>query len=188
MPGTGYDLETLVPGFTAGDYGLLAASFDPVLASAGTANTGGTLQGVRVRNPNGSPIHATGVVVIVQTAGATLTASQNWAAVYREAGTLIGQTTDATTAFGSTGFKQLPFSTPLVIPPGQKLYIVVNSVGTTPVSLARAAATGATGGVNAALSAANSRFFTANTSQTTTAPSTIATPAASTLAIFAGLY
>lgn len=175
---SGYDSRDF--GWGAEDYGMVAEAFDPAAAAAGFTLTGGASVLARVKLL--TPARVSGLNYIVSTAGATLTANQNFLALYDAAGILLAQSADQTTNFGSTGFKTASIAVPVNVAAGN-LYVIAWSVGTTPVSLAKAGTTG----VNGALAATASRFGTANTGLTTTAPSPLGTVSALAQALWFGI-
>lgn len=134
--------------------------------------TAGTLYLRRIRRvPAGA---VTSIVTFVNTAGATLTAGQCFAALFTAAGTLIGQTADQATAWGSTGAKSMPLSGGPYSHGGGDLYVGAWFNGTTGPALIRSGSvTGAL--TNIGLSAPNLECASANTGLTTTAPATFGT-------------
>jgi hypothetical protein len=84
-------------------YPVQAWTYDPLLAGSTTAPASGQLQWVRIRVP--IAITATFLIVIVSTAGATLTAGDSVLALYTAAGALLSSVTDSGTNayYGSSG-------------------------------------------------------------------------------------
>lgn len=152
------------------DHGLLAWTMDPQSAGTGTVlAAAGTLQGARLYLPR--PMTVTNLCCHVSAAGATLTAGSCKAALYNSVGTLIGTTVDQATAWASTGFKAMALTAPVVCPAGY-YDIALWYNGTTSPSIYRTSAVPVD---NANLTGASARFFTANTTNTTTAPAPLGT-------------
>ena len=124
--------------FTPSDCGYVAWTYDPVLAtSAGAALTTGTVYLVRVNIKTTAVV--TNIVCDVTVLGATLTASQNWLALYSSTGTLIGQSTDQSGVWTSTGIKTAALTGgPFTLAPGF-YWVMFLSNGTTPPGMLRAA-------------------------------------------------
>lgn len=151
------------------DYGLLAWSFDPVSATTSTAmSPAGTLQGCKIHVPVGASV--TNIIVAMTTAGSGLTSGQCFAALYK-GGNLLGVTADQSTNWvGATIPQIMPIAGgPLSVASGD-VDVVFWYNGTTGPTFARAAGNVQ---INANLTNATSRFFTANTSITTTAPGSL---------------
>ena len=153
----------------ATDFGFAAWAYDPAPAGTNSVFTGGVIQLVRV------PIRAsrsiTNIVLSIGTAGATLTAGSCWAGLYDSSGNRLGQTADQATAWTSTGTKTMAITGgPLTLAEGL-YWIAFVATGTTIPAFLRASGVGGAS-INAGLSAANTRFGTYGTSQTTL-PSTI---------------
>jgi len=108
--------------------------------------------------------------VEVSTAGATLTASQCLIGLYSAAKALLATAPDQSAAWTSLGVKTAAI-TPQVVPIGS-CYVVLFGNGTT-MPFFRAGNAVAGGAQNGILSAANSRFATADTGRTTTLPATL---------------
>jgi len=150
------------------DHGLLAWTMDPSSAGTGTVlSVAGTMQGARLYLPR--PMTVTNLYCHLSAAGATLTAGSCKAALYNSAGTLVGTTVDQATAWASSGLKVMALSAAVVCPVGYyDLALWFN--GTTSPTLYRSMAVPVG---NANLTGAATRFFTANTAITTTAPATL---------------
>jgi hypothetical protein len=138
--------------------------------------TAGVLYGVRIPLP-GSIVTITNVNYVVGTAGATLTASENFIGVYDTNGNQIGITADQTTNFGTQGAH---LGVPLVGGPFQTaapfvfLFALFN--GTTGPALTRASSGGTGSGMPAAgvLNATGSNLpFCTNSSGLTSMPATV---------------
>ena len=108
--------------------------------------------------------------VEVATAGATLTASQCLIGLFSAAKGLLATAPDQSVAWTTTGVKTAAI-TPQLVPIGA-CYIVLFGNGTT-MPFFRAGNAIASGAQNGILSAANSRFATADTGRTTSFPATL---------------
>lgn len=170
--------------FEPSDHGFITWAYDPVAAAAGTiVGSGGTLYVIKLKLPSTALI--TNIVMEVSTAGATLTSGQNFAALYSSAKALLGVTVDQTTPWSTTGLKTMALASPQTVPAGT-VYACFWSVGSTLPTFTRATALNAAQ-PNAGLSAANARYSTADSSLTTTAPSTIGTQTATSASYWAAL-
>ncbi len=183
----GVDTQTTVDAagaFVPKDIGLLAAAFDP--AAAVTTSTvlpsSGVLYLIRVRLDR--PQLVTNIVIAITTAGATLTANQNKAALYDAAGALIGTTGDQSTAWTSTGMKTMALAGGAVTLNTGYYWIALWANGTTRPAFVRGNSALV---VNGVLAAASARWATCNNGITTTAPATLGTRTASNTAYWAGL-
>lgn len=166
------------------DHGFLTWSYDPALAAAGTIiGNGGTLYVVKLKLAQAATV--TNIVMEVSTAGATLTAGQNFAALYSAAKALLAVTADQTTPWQSTGLKTMALAQAQAVPAGT-VYACWWTVGSTLPTFTRGTALNAVQ-PNAGLSAANSRYSTADGSLTTTAPATIGTQTAASAAYWVAL-
>lgn len=164
------------------DHNLLAWSYDPVGAINNSVVTGGVLYLIKVRMGPAATI--TNVIVQVAIAGTTLTADQNFAALYDSAGTRVGVTADQTTAWGSTGTKTMALTTPYVAAAGT-YYVGLLANGTTPPQFARSSGFSL---INVGLSAGSYRYSTSGTAQTATPASvTLASAAAASISYWAAL-
>lgn len=161
------------------DYSWLSWTFDPSQAA----------------NPVASGDYANGEVHMVklwlrQTAtvsnlhmfatapGATLTAGQNFAALYDSTGTRVGVTADQSASWVTSGFKTMALTASANLAAGP-IYIAILANGTTRPAWAREASTGP---LNGALTAANYRASIGATAQTTMPASiTMASRTATTL-------
>jgi hypothetical protein len=171
--------------FQATDQGLVAWSFDPVAIAAGfTLTPAGTLFTVKVHNQVAQNV--TNIIVDLTTAGGTLTSGQCFAALFQGVGgALLGTTADQSGAWaGATGVKTMAISGGPVAAAAGDLIIGFWYNGTTGPSFGRGTQNPT---ANVGLAAAQSRFGTANTGLTTTAPGTLGTIAALTASIWAGL-
>lgn len=153
----------------AADAGFLAWNFDVALATTGyILNAAGTITAIKVNVP--VPILVTYVNVFISVIGATLTAGQSFVALYDTSKNLLSTSADQAAVFaGTTGLKAIALGTPQAIGPGT-YYVAIWSNGTTMPTF-RSAANLASANTN--LSAAASRWATADTGRTTTAPATL---------------
>jgi hypothetical protein len=152
----------------ASDYGLKGMTYDPTISNATATPTAGTLYLTKVLVPVATTI--SDIWLHVNTAGSSLTSGQNFAAAYDQAGALIGVTADQTTAWGSSGMKQMALTGgPYNLSTGF-VWIALWSRGSTPAQFAR-------NNNNAGFMVINgvTRYATANTGLTTTAPGTLGT-------------
>lgn len=139
-------------GWQASDQALLAWTFDIAAAPNTTALTAGVLMMSRVVLR--APATITNLVMNVGTAGVTLTAGQNFGALYDAAGVRQGITADQSANWTSTGLKTMPLTVPYVAPAGSYL-IALLANGTTPPSPNRGSGIAA---VNAGTAGATLRF------------------------------
>lgn len=151
------------------DHGLIGWTCDPALLSQTTVMTSGRLVGARIYVPVATTI--TNILLLISTAGSTLTAGQSFAGLYTDAGVLLSGSADQSTAFASTGTKTIALNTPQAVATGW-YRAAAFSVGTTPPTL-RGSSSSAVGNVGFA----TPRFFLADTGLTTALPSPIGTQA-----------
>lgn len=153
------------------DQGLIGWAYDPVGINTGVQLTAGSL--VLVRIPIREPQSITNVIIGVVTAGATLTAGQNFAGLY-QGNSLIALTADQTTAWQSAGLMVMPLvGGPYAVSAGF-VEVAFWSNGTTRPSVARAdmvVGTFANAGLTVGVSAG--RFSSSSGGVTTTPPATI---------------
>jgi hypothetical protein len=159
-------------GYQAADFGYLAMNWDPA-AAANTStplNANGTIHVARLAIRRRMLI--TNIVLQVFTAGATLTANQNGAALYNSAGTLLSNTAmTQSVGWVTTGTKVMALGTPQDCLPGY-YDVAFFANGTTRPAFLR---TGADGLANLGLTTTALRIATADTARTTTFPATLAT-------------
>jgi hypothetical protein len=155
----------------APDHGLISWAYDPAIISGTyTLATAGTLYTVDLK-VNTSTI--TNIAYHITTAGATLTAGQNYVGIY-QGGTLLGASVPAATItqWGSTGYTSTPLASPVNVSNGI-VTVAFMFNGTTGPTLGTAGTKG-----NNGLVAASSRFATAATGATTPLPSSLGTKSA----------
>ena len=169
------------------DYGAFAWTDDPATLNGQTTTSpvAGTVYLTKLMVPVACSV--TSIWLGVITAGVGLTASQCLAGLYSSAGVLLQtSSTDAATAWGTTGNKQMVItSAPLT---AGFCYVGVMQNFATSGARFHAGSNGVAA-VNFNLSAANSRFATdaTNTGRTTSLPGTLGTLAASNNALWAAL-
>lgn len=172
--------------FAPADVGLLACNFDPAcgVTTSTPLNSSGVLYLQRIRLDE--PTKITNIVVSVTTAGATLTAGQNFAALYDSTGALVAgsQTADQSTPWVSTGVKTMAMAGGAKTLNTGYYWVALWANGTTRPAFFRGVSSAV---VNGVLAAASSRFATSNNAVTTTAPATLGTKTAATTAYWVGL-
>ena len=126
----------------------------------------------------------TNLHVFVSSAGSTLTANQNFGALYDSSKNLLAQTADQSTAWTSTGMKTMALSSAQAVAAGT-IYVALWANATTRPTF-RSSAVGSSS-INGLLSAANAIWATADTGITTTAPSTLGAFSADTNARWVGV-
>jgi hypothetical protein len=171
------------------DHGFITWSFDPqqcgTTRNLSVGAAAGTLQLVRLKVPAASTI--TNIYLWLTVTGTTLTAGQNFVALYNSAGTLLRQSVDQASNWGSgAGLITMALSSPIAVAAGD-YYVGLwwnGASGPTVISgETNASGLGAFANVN--LSAPNFRFATTNdTGLTTTAPGTFGTQTAMQLATY----
>lgn len=171
----------------AEDQGVPAWTYDPAMAlQGGTGLPLNTVQLCKVILRRTATI--TNVVVLIQTAGATLTAGQNFAGLYNASGTLLSATADQATAWstGGVGLKTMALTTQQVNLPAGTYYVALLANGTTAPQPARI--TGLNSSMlNLGLTAATARYATGPTGTTLPASITMASNAFSATAYWAAV-
>lgn len=154
------------------DYGLISSNFslDMVSGSNTPLGTAGTMYVFRLHIPVATSI--TNIIAYVSTAGGTLTSGQCFGALYQN-GTLLGQTADQSTAWASINVKTMAITGGPVAVAAGDIYVALWFNGTTGPAFYRSGGTG--GFMNLGLASTVSKYGTANTSITTTAPGTLGT-------------
>jgi hypothetical protein len=169
--------------FTPVDHGLITWSFDPAVASAGTVPAAaGTLNVVKVKLASSST--ASNILMIVSTAGVTLTSGQCFAGLYSGAGVLLSATADQSVAWQSTGVKTMALSATQAVVAGT-YYVAFYANGTTLPAFRIGTGSSLPGSVN--LSTANARFALVNASLTTSLPGSLAAFTGTTFSWWVGL-
>lgn len=155
------------------DQGYIAWSVDPVSASNATALTAGVMTLVRVVVRTQTAVTVNNLEIGVNVAGVTLTAGQNFAALYDSTGARLGITADQSGTWNSIGHKTMALTAPVAVSAG-KYWVGLVSNGATPPQILRAT-TAAAGSANSKLTAANTRFGSIGAGLTT--PPVSITPA-----------
>lgn len=168
------------------DHGMKAWSYDMSSITAGTAGADGVLQICLLHLPIAASI--TNVCLHVTTAGTSLTANNNIAALYTAAGALVGVTADQSVAWTSSGYKQMALTGGPFARTAGDYYVAwwLNGSGTDP-SFARS---GNAASVNNGLSAPNLRFATTadvGLTNAASAPSTLGAQTAASIGWWAAL-
>lgn len=125
----------LPPGFIATDAGYLAWTFDP--ATCATAKAIGLGNIILASIPVRAPVTVTNVVAAVTVAGATLTASANFAGLYAPTGALIASTADQSAVWTTAGVYQMALAGgPFTLQPGNYWVALLANGTTAPTFLA----------------------------------------------------
>lgn len=174
---------------SAGDMGLVAWTFDPLMtAAAGTAITRGvpTLGAVWVRQT----VQVSKAYLWLTVVANGPTSGQNFIGLYNSAGAQIALTADQTTNWGSLGLNTAAFTSAVTLNPGMYwIAILANATTAGPTVAASAAGPAATSGLaaaNAPQSAAGARFATNGSTQTSLAASL--TPASNVITSAVGFW
>lgn len=164
------------------DHGFLTWAFDPAHATGTyTLATAGTVYSVDLKIATATTI--SNIVYGVTTAGGTLTASQCFVGLYQN-GVLLGTSAATSTAWASTGLKTTALASPVAVQQGI-VTVVFFFNGTTGPTLAAGSSTVVN---NAGISAATSRFATADTGKTTAFPATLGTKSALAQSPWVAIY
>lgn len=150
------------------DQGLISWAYEPEGAIVNTTNVAGTLYLSQLKVSSAASV--TNVCAWINVAGATLTANQCFAGLWRNDGTLVAITADQSTNWTLTGLRVMALAGgPFALAAGI-YYFGFWANGTTQPTWARVQ--GGTGVSNLNTNAPNLRFATANTGLTTagTAP------------------
>lgn len=151
--------------FDATDQGFSAWSGDPILYT-GTSGVlvSGTLYMHKIKVT--SSFICSNITYVVHAAGITLTAGQNFMALYDPSGNRIALSADLTaTDFASTGTKTTAWVTPVSLSPGV-YYAALLCNATTPVNVVKTATFTNAGAMFAGLTAATSRASSGGTGLT----------------------
>lgn len=117
----------------AEQHGYLAESMDPAGANQSGILTAGVVYVIRLYVPKAGTV--SNISLVVATAGATLTAGQNWAALLDDAGNKLAETADLAAVWNSTGPKTHPLVTPQAVAADTFVRVALLSNGTTPPTL-----------------------------------------------------
>ena len=181
-----------MPGFDAyywspADMGLLAETFPIHENATGTIlPTAGRIECFRLKVPQAG--WCTNVDVSLSAVGATLTAGQNFGALFHRDGTLIAQTTDQSAAWVASTpvLKNMPLASgPVYLAVGE-YYVGVWANGSTLPTFHRSTSFVAAT-LNRGAAAPNFRVCSANTGLTTTAPATLGTQTATAVSYYFSL-
>ncbi|MBL8159552.1 right-handed parallel beta-helix repeat-containing protein [Candidatus Saccharibacteria bacterium] len=155
-------------------HGFVEWNYDPAMAGSGsgaTGNVSGTLYLMKISSQTGGTV--SNILATVGTAGSGLTAGQNFAALYDDAGNLLQRTNDQAANWAATGLMSMPLQSPVTLRAGRDYFVGLLANGTTvPLFVA----TGAGGGVttpNSGLAASRRRFATNTTTGLTAMPASI---------------
>lgn len=166
----------------AADNGLISWAYDSAMAGSSTAAaTAGTLYVTKMHVPVAATV--TNLITIVSTGGVSLTSGQCFASLY-QGGVLLGTTSDQSTLWASGGPKIMAIAGGSVAVAAGDVYVALWFNGTTGPAFARQSALSS---VNINLAGASSRFGTADTGRTTSAPATLGTVAAISMSYWVGL-
>src|SRR5262249_50065366 len=115
----------------------------------------------------------TSIYLSVASGGSSLTSGDSKAALYNSAGTLLSATADQSSSWTSSGLKTIALTSQQTNLAAGTYYVAFWSVSTGTMPSFRTGLNSTT--VNVGLSAANSRYATADTSLTSTAPGSLGT-------------
>lgn len=169
------------------DQGYLGRSYDNAMVQAGLIlPTAGLLNLVRVR-VLGTLV--TNVHLHFTVAGGTLTAGQNFAALFDSAGTLLSATADQATTgsnWQAGGMKDMPLAVAQAVTYGAFYYVGFYANGSTMPTVSRAV-NSASAILNGKLAAPNFRYATANAGLTTAMPASFGAQTGTATAWWAGV-
>lgn len=117
-------------GWDPEDMGFKAIAMDPAATISGIALGAGQITLIRIRLPRA--VRITGVVVPVQTGGATLTSGQNLSGLYSTAGAKLAETASQHTAWTTTGWKAAAFTAGLDLAAGDYFIPLLFNGSTSP--------------------------------------------------------
>lgn len=140
-------------------HGMAEWNYDPMLAVTTTVGSVQAVSGslyVQKIIANNSGTVSSIVVNLGGTTGSGLTTGQNLAAIFDASGTRIAITADQTSAWESTGEKDMALTSSASIVAGQTYYVGLLAVGTTPPTFFAAGT--ATSSGNILLASADNRF------------------------------
>lgn len=169
------------PNIQPSDHNVLAWTYDPAFAvSSDLIPTAGTIYVARIFIPYAMTI--SNIIIDIATAGNTL--ANSFVALYQN-NTLLAQSSDQSTSWQTGGMKTIAITPQNVVAGSVEVAVWVGSFNTAP-KLLRASSQGSSV-LNLGLSAANSRWATADTSITTTAPNNLGTHTGYGLSLWAAL-
>lgn len=166
-PTSGYNNPT----FRATDHGLISWTTDTVTAAATSITQAGTPIYTKIKITERLTL-VTNILVVITTAGATLTANQNFAGIYDSSGTRLAVTGDQSAVWNSTGVKTMALTAPVTLAPGY-YYIALLTNGTTQPTFLAAGATAQGAGISANLTTATARALSAPAGGVTTLPASV---------------
>lgn len=146
------DQRPVQAGWQATDQGLLVWTYDVSAAVNSSALTAGVLAVARVVLRRAATI--SNLYMNVATGGVTLTAGQNFGALYDAAGTRVGVTADQSASWTSVGLKTMALTVPYNALAGY-YWVAMLANGATPPSLSRGSIIAA---VNAGAAGATLRY------------------------------
>jgi hypothetical protein len=140
------------------DQGYVTWSMDPAFASNVSALTAGvmTLIKVPIRAKTGTTVLVSNIELGINSGGVTLTAGQNFAALYNSAGTRLALTADQSAVWTSAGHKTMALTVAQNLTSGYYWIAVLANGATTPQILRATNATAAS--ANSKTTAATTRF------------------------------
>lgn len=159
------------PAFRASDHGLISWTTDTVIAAATSITQAGTPIYTKIKLTERVNT-ITNILVAITTAGATLTANQNFAGLYDSSGTRLAVTGDQSGTWNSTGLKIMPLTAPITLGPGY-YYVALLTNGTTQPTFMAAGATAQGAGINANLTTATARALSAPAGGSTSLPASV---------------
>lgn len=149
--------------FGSQDHNLITWTMDPALTQAGTILTAGVLYLARIKLPEDSTV--TNIIASVTTGGSTLTAGQNFAALYTSTGTRIAITADQAASWTGAGAKTMALAGgPYALTAGT-YYAALLANGTTPPTFLRGHGV-STSTLNIGLTSTAGRSLTSGAAQT----------------------
>lgn len=152
-------------GSSTASLGFIATPYDPAQGAASSALTSGTVYMMRM--DLAAPATLTTSTITLITAGATLTAAQNFVGLYDSTGARVALTADQSAAWTTTGEKNAAFTSPYAAAAGT-YYLALLSNGTTPIGPMRTnPSPTSAAAINHGLSNATGRWATGPTAQTT---------------------
>lgn len=186
----GYSLypTTIPTALDARDHGIVGWTYDPAGVQAGTAlPTAGLAQVARIRVLSSV---VTNILVHVTTGGTSLTAGQCFAALYNDAGALLGGgavTADQSTPWASTGLKTMALTVAQGVTTNAWYRVLMWFNGSAGPQLSRAGTGAIAALANVGMSAPTLRFSTADAGLTTAAPANIGAQTAAAIPWWVGL-
>jgi|SRR5881628_1669081 len=153
-------------GFQPTELGALVWNFDPGMASGQSSTTAGVLHMIRLDVP--VAITVTNLVVAIQTAGATLTAGQNFGALYDSSGSRLAVSADQASAFQATGTITIPLTGTLGLSPGTYHAALLTNGTTQPQFMRTVGSATLAPTINFGTTVSTARWGNSGSAQTTT--------------------